>query len=395
MVSINPQLLLMNESYLFQEITERKIKYQKEHPDQKVISFGVGDTTEPISPHILEGLVEGAKELGNVATYHGYADVPDPKLIEEIIDFYDGLIEPKEVLITSGAKENLTILQVFFGANHPVVIQDPSFPAYIDDAIMVGTVKNHSDIITLPGDKSNNYLGDLSVIPDGAIIYFCSPNNPTGYAYTNEQLQNLIDYANEHKCVIIYDAVYSAFIRDGSSPKNIYQLPGAKSCVIEIQSFSKLAGFTGVRLGWTIMPKEIKFDSGQELNDIYRRMYSNSFNGASIISQKGGIAALDPIGQQEIKERTDFYLENASIIRKSLEGLGLNVDGGINSPYLWVDFRPNKSWDMFDKFLNDYQIVTTPGFGFGPMGEGFLRFASFGHRADIIEGCDRLKTWSQ
>lgn len=405
MIQRNPNFDNLAPGYLFPEIGKRRREYATAHPDAKLISLGIGNTTEPLTPHITAAMADYVRGLGTAEGYSGYGDdsAGEPALREKIAAvLYDGLVSADEVFVSDGAKCDVGRIQQLFGSQVPVAVQDPAYPVYVDGSVMVGaagktpaTAAGYQDIVYMPCLPENDFFPDLSVVKRDSLIYFCSPNNPTGAVATKAQLQQLVDFARKNGCIIIFDAAYSAFIRDESLPKSIFQVEGARECAIEINSFSKPAGFTGVRLGWTIVPKELKFADGTPVQALWSRIINTFFNGASNIAQAGGLAALDPEGVQEMRQLTDFYLENAAIIKRALEGenfraAGVEVYGQGNAPYLWVRFPGRKSWDMFDRILDECHVVTTPGSGFGPAGESFIRFSSFGHRAAVEEACRRL-----
>jgi LL-diaminopimelate aminotransferase len=396
MIKRNTCIANIQAGYLFPEIARRRREFAAAHPDAKIISLGVGNTTEPILPHIDEGLVEGARRLGTAEGYSGYQDEGLLSLREKISSvFYRNMFTAEEIFISDGAKCDIGRLQLLFGAGTKVAVQDPSYPVYVDGSVLIGAASSwngtgYNGIVYLPCTAENNYFPDLSLLPEDALVYFCSPNNPTGAAASKEQLESLVQAARKKGCLIIFDAAYSEFIRDAGLPKSIYEIEGSKSCAIEVNSFSKPAGFTGVRLGWTVVPGELKYSGGESVNADWARIAGTVFNGASNIAQAGGLAALDSEGLGEIRRLTDFYLGNASLIRGALRALGISCIGGDNSPYIWARFPGRKSWDVFTRILETCQVVTTPGSGFGPAGESFIRFSAFGHRADIEEACSRL-----
>jgi LL-diaminopimelate aminotransferase len=402
----NPCIANIKAGYLFPEIAKRRREYAAAHPDAKIISLGVGNTTEPILPHINDGLVNGARKLGTVEGYSGYQDEGLLELREKISEvFYKGKFNANEIFISDGAKCDIGRLQLLFGAGIKVAVQDPSYPVYVDGSVLIGAaggiVKDgagagtvYEGIIYLPCTMENGFFPDLSHIPANGLVYFCSPNNPTGAVTNREQLAQLVKAVREKKSFLIFDAAYSEYIRDKALAKSIYEIEGARECAIEVNSFSKPAGFTGVRLGWSVVPLELKYESGESVNADWSRIASTVFNGASNIAQAGGLAALDDEGQKEIRALTDFYLENAKLIRGTLMGMGINCIGGDNSPYIWAHFPGRDSWEVFSEILEKCQVITTPGAGFGPAGSGFIRFSAFGHRADVEEACQRLKKLS-
>lgn len=388
--------------YLFPEVAKRRREYQAKHPDAKIISLGIGNTTEPLTPHIAKAMADYARSLGTAAGYSGYGDEQgNSNLREKIAEvLYKGMAKADEIFISDGAKCDIARVQTLFGRKTPIAVQDPAYPVYVDGSVIVGAAgkagKNgYKGVTYLPCTAENKFFPDLKLVKPNSLIYFCSPNNPTGSTATKEQLKKLVAYANKNGCIIIFDAAYYAFIRNPDLPKTIYEIPGARKCAIEINSFSKLAGFTGVRLGWSVVPSSLKFADGSSVRDDWNRVMTTLFNGASNIAQAGGLAALDETGMAETKGLVDFYLENARLMQEALNGKNF-IDAGVkvyytgDSPYLWVYFPKYKSWDIFDKILNECKVVTTPGSGFGPAGEGYLRFSAFGHRKDVIEACKRL-----
>jgi LL-diaminopimelate aminotransferase len=396
MIKRNPCIANIKAGYLFPEIAKRRKEYAAAHPDARIISLGVGNTTEPVLPHTNNGLVEGARKLGTIDGYSGYQDEGLLLLREKISRvFYKNQFELDEIFISDGAKCDIGRLQLLFGAGTPVAVQDPSYPVYVDGSVLIGAAGGWGDsgykgIIYLPCTAENNYFPDLSQLPSGCLIYFCSPNNPTGAVSTKDQLTELVKAAQRTGSVIIFDAAYSEFIRDDNLPKSIFEIKGSDECAIEVNSFSKPAGFTGVRLGWSVVPKKLKYAGGESVNADWSRIASTVFNGASNIAQEGGLAALDNEGLIEIRQLTNFYLDNAKLIRRTLEKLDISCVGGDNSPYIWAQFPGRDSWDVFSEILEKCQVVTTPGSGFGPAGQSFVRFSAFGHRADVEEACRRL-----
>jgi LL-diaminopimelate aminotransferase len=398
MITRNQNIANLKAGYLFPEIAKRRREFAAAHPEAKIISLGVGNTTEPILPHINKGLVDGAKKLGTVKGYSGYQDEGMAQLREKISSvFYKGKFSIDEVFISDGAKCDIGRLQTLFGAGTKIAVQDPSYPVYVDGSVLAGAAggwegTGYAGITYLPCTPENNYFPNLDLVPQNSLVYFCSPNNPTGAVSTRDQLTALVKAAREKGCIIVFDAAYSEFIRDPALPKTIYEIDGAAQCAIEVNSFSKPAGFTGVRLGWSIVPKAIKYSGGESVNADWSRIAGTIFNGASNIAQAGGLSALDDKGLKEIRKLTDFYLGNAKLIRAALQKLRINCIGGDNSPYIWAHFPGRDSWEVFSQILEMCHVVTTPGAGFGPAGQNFIRFSAFGHRADIEEACRRLGT---
>ncbi len=407
MIERNKGFSNLSAGYLFPEVAKRRKAYQAAHPDAKIISLGIGNTTEPLTPHIAKAMVDYASSLATKEGYSGYGDEQGlSELRKKIADvLYPNIISAEEIFVSDGAKCDIARIQTLFGSSTKIAVQDPAYPVYVDGSVIVGAAgadngqDGHSGVTYLPCTADNDFFPDLSVIQDNTLIYFCSPNNPTGAASSREQLKKLVDFAKKKGCIIIYDSAYFAFIRDEKIPHTIYEIEGAKECAIEINSFSKLAGFTGVRLGWSVVPKELKFADGTSVHADWNRVMTTLFNGASNIAQRGGLAALDEEGRKETRGLVDYYLENAKIMKEALTGsnfanAGVKVYYTGDSPYLWVHFPGWKSWDIFDKILDKCRVVTTPGSGFGPSGESYLRFSCFGHREDVEEACRRLKTFT-
>jgi LL-diaminopimelate aminotransferase len=402
MIRRNTGFSNLTAGYLFPEIAKRRREYAASHPDAKIISLGVGNTTEPLTPHITSALAKYASALGTPEGYSGYGDEQGNTALREKIArvFYGGKIAPEEVFISDGAKCDIARIQTLFGRDVNVAVQDPAYPVYVDGSVVAGaaganTGSGYEGITYMNCTPENNFFPDLTKIQKDSLIYFCSPNNPTGAVATREQLKTLVDFANANGCIIIFDAAYFCFIRDEKLPKSIFEIEGAKTCAIEVNSFSKPAGFTGVRLGWSVVPNELKYADGSSVRADWNRVMTTLFNGASNIAQAGGLAALDDEGLAEMKSLVDYYLENARIIKSALttekfKSAGVEVYSDGNAPYLWVRFPNRKSWDVFDQILDQCRIVTTPGSGFGPAGESFIRFSAFGHRADVEEACRRL-----
>ncbi len=405
MINRNKGFSNLTAGYLFPEISRRRREYAEKHPGSSIISLGIGNTTEPLSPHIAKAMSDYALALATPEGYSGYGDEQGLKALREKIAqvLYAGKVDASEVFISDGAKCDIARIQTLFGRDVKVAVQDPAYPVYVDGSVVVGAAgqmkadgSGYEGIVYMPCVPENNFFPDLSVVPENSIIYFCSPNNPTGAASTKEELTSLVEYARKHGCIIIFDAAYMEFIRNPELPKTIFEIPGAKECAIEINSFSKPAGFTGVRLGWSIVPNELKFADGSSVNKDWNRVMTTLFNGASNIAQAGGLAALDEEGLKEMKAIIDYYLENVKTMGKVLNGqkfkdAGVKVYSTGNSPYLWVYFPGYKSWDIFDKILEECNVVVTPGSGFGPAGEGFVRFSAFGHHKDVEEACKRFE----
>lgn len=376
------------EKYLFLEVQEKKEFFLQKNPDAKLISLCVGDTTEPLAQTIAEAMQESASNMATSSGYCGYGpEVGLLKLRLAIAEkIYNGQFSPDEIFISDGAATDIGRLQTLFGAGSKIAIQDPSYPAYLDTSIITHGKKS---VILLPCTPENNFFFDLNRAKKADIIFICSPNNPTDRLYNYKELDLLIQFATEYKKVIICDSAYSFFVQEGL-PHSIYDVEGAKNVAIEIGSFSKMAGFTGIRLSWTVVPHALCYPKEKTpINPDWTRLVSTFYNGASCISQHGGLAALSDQGLAEIKKQAAFYLQNAAILKRGCEA-SFETFGGVNTPYLWIALKGKSSWQAFDELLERCHIVATPGIGFGPSGEGFLRLSGFGARKTMEEAAQRL-----
>jgi LL-diaminopimelate aminotransferase len=396
MVRINEHYTEIGNNYLFAEIKKRVENYKQANPDKKVISLGIGDVTQPIVPVVIEAIHKATDEMASAKTLRGYA--PDGGydfLVKAILqnDFLNrGIqLDADEIFVSDGAKSDTGNIGDILGQDNLVAITDPAYPVYVDTNRMVGR-----EIELLPCTPANDFV---PVFPEKApdMIYLCYPNNPTGTVLTKEQLKKWVDYALEHQSLILFDAAYEAFISMPEIPHSIYEIEGAKKVAIEFRSFSKTAGFTGMRAGYTIVPKELTAQTSKgeilSLNALWKRRQSTKFNGTAYIIQRGAEAVFTPEGQQQIHEVIAYYMENAKIIKSGLDDLGLTTYGGVNAPYIWVKTPGHlTSWEFFDLLLNQVQVVGTPGSGFGSSGEGFFRFTAFGNKADTQEAVARIKT---
>ena len=403
MAKINSNYDKLAAGYLFPEIAKRTKAFVEKNPGVEVLRLGVGNTTEPLSPSVISGLQLGVGKLADAKTYTGYGDEQgDARLRKAIADFYSKrgvLLQPDEIFVSDGAKPDSANIQSIFSDSNVVAVQDPAYPVYVDTNVIAGRTGGHlgstyEGIVYMPCNEQNGFFPEVPKIKVD-LIYLCSPNNPTGAVATREQLSQFIDYARKNKAVIIFDAAYHSYISDESLPRSIYEIEGAKECAIEINSFSKSAGFTGVRLGWCIVPKSAVAEDAPagKLNALWNRRQTTMFNGASNIVQEGGLAALSESGLAENQKVIDYYMENARIIRDGLKAKGFTVFGGTNAPYLWVKTPGGmKSWDFFDKMLSEAHVVTTPGSGFGPSGEGYFRVSAFGHRENIVKAVESIKS---
>jgi LL-diaminopimelate aminotransferase len=395
MVRINEHFTTLKGSYLFAEIAQRVKVFKAANPDKKVISLGIGDVTQPIAPAVIRAMQQATQEMASAKTMRGYApDFGYDFLIDAIIknDFQRRGVElsPGEIFVSDGAKSDTGNIGDILSADNIVAITDPSYPVYIDTNMMAGRT-----IELLPCTAENDYF---PAFPEKRVdvIYLCYPNNPTGTTLTGKQLKQWVDYALQHDALILFDAAYEAFISDNDIPHSIYEIEGAKRVAIEFRSFSKTAGFTGLRCGYTVVPEQLEATTSQgekiSLNRLWKRRQSTKFNGTAYIVQRAAEAVYSPEGQQQIRETIAYYMQNATIIKDALEKLGWKTCGGVNAPYIWLK-TPDKlsSWEFFDYLLNELQIVGTPGAGFGAAGEGFLRLTAFGKREDTLEAVQRLK----
>ena len=392
-MKINGHFLDLKDSYLFATVGRKTTEYKKAHPDKDVIRLSIGDVTLPLVPAVIKAMHDAVDDMSRKETFKGYG--PDQycygyeKLINSILGSYKrkGVeLEPSEVFISDGAKSDCGNILDIFSQDNVVLVPDPVYPVYVDTNVMAGR-----KIIFADANEGNHFLPmpDKNVKAD--IIYICSPNNPTGAAYTKEQLREWVDYARAQNAVILYDAAYEYFVNDGDVARSIYQVEGAKECAIELCSFSKTAGFTGVRCGYTIVPQALVRE-GVHLNKLWSRRQSTKFNGVSYITQMGAAAVFTEEGEKQIKESLNFYRENAKIIADCLDELGIWYTGGKHSPYIWLRC-PNgmSSWEFFDYLLENAQVVGTPGAGFGANGEGYFRLTAFGSRQSTKEAVARIK----
>ena len=400
MLKANQNYLKLPGSYLFSTIAKKVASYKEANPDRTVISLGIGDVTQPLSPAIIKSLHDAVDEMGAKETFKGYAPDLGYDFLRKAIAENDYKkrgcdIAEDEIFVSDGAKSDSGNIQEIFDENCKIAVCDPVYPVYVDSNVMAGRTGTYdadserwSDVIYMPCTAENNFVPDFpEKTPD--IIYICSPNNPTGTAMSKADLQKWVDYAREHGSVIIYDAAYEAYISEDDVPHSIYECSGARTCAIEIHSFSKNAGFTGTRLGYTVVPKDLKDAEGTALHGLWARRHGTKFNGAPYIQQKAGAAVYTPEGQAEIKALVSYYMENAKTIKDGLKNAGYTVYGGVNAPYIWLALT--KSWDFFDRLLQDANVVGTPGSGFGPSGEGYFRLTAFGTHENTIEAMRRIK----
>lgn len=401
MVKRNPNIAKLNAGYLFPEIAKRKRAFLEKNPSAQLISLGIGDTTEPIAPYISNGMKQKAEALMTREGYEGYGpEQGHLKFREKIAStLYHNKLDADEIFISDGSKCDIGRLQLLFGDQVTIAVQDPTYPVYVDSGVILGQTsdynkeaQHYNGIVYMKCLPSNHFFPDLTQVPRTDLIYFCSPNNPTGATATKEQLTALVKFAKKNRSIIIFDAAYSSYIQDPSLPRSIYEIEGAHEVAIELGSFSKMAGFTGIRLAWSTIPKKLNYDEGHSVHVDWNRINSTFFNGASNISQAGGLAALQPEGLEAMSKMVNFYMENTKILKLTFEDLGYSVYGGSNAPYLWVKFNEMTSWHAFEDLMTRANIICTPGSGFGPGGEGFLRFSAFGNRSTIEEAAKRIRT---
>ena len=389
-MNINKDYLNLKDSYLFSVIAKKVKEYSAANPDKSIIRLGIGDVTLPLAPAVVRAMQKAVLEMGEADTFRGYGEEQGYSFLRQAIcGYYAGkgvALHDDEVFISDGAKSDLGNILDIFATDNTVLIPDPVYPVYIDTNIMAGR-----KIVYINGNVDNGFLS----LPDGTInvdiIYLCSPNNPTGAVYSRGQLDMWVKYALKNGAVILFDSAYEIFIQDGSFPTSIYQIEGARECAIEFCSFSKTAGFTGTRCGYTVVPHELKTD-GTALNKLWLRRQTTKFNGVSYIVQRGAEAVFSVEGLAQIKGSIDYYLQNARIITDTLEELGIWFTGGKNAPYVWLKC-PNDmlSWEFFDYLLERANVVGTPGTGFGANGEGFFRLTAFGNRENVVEAMGRIK----
>lgn len=408
MIRVNESYLKLQGSYLFSEIASRIKKYSQENPMKKIIKLGIGDVTKPLCPSIVNRLKDAVEDMGTEKGFHGYGPEQGYDFLRTKINEMDfrkrGIrIDDDEIFVSTGAKEDTGNFQELFAQDVKIAITDPVYPVYLDTNVMAGRAGDfvngrYSNIYYLECTEENNYTPELPEEPVD-LIYLCFPNNPTGQVLKKEELTKWVKYAKENNALILFDAAYEAFIREPDIPHSIYEIPGAKDVAVEFRSLSKTAGFTGTRCAYTIVPKNIMINDEKSnvhsLNKLWNRRQTTKFNGVAYIIQKGAFQTFTEQGREEINKLIDYYLGNAEVIRDGIESLGIKLSGGINSPYIW--FRtPNgiSSWDFFSLLLEKYQVVGTPGVGFGKCGEGHFRLSAFGNRDEVLEAVNRIKNLS-
>lgn len=403
MTKVNQNFLKLPGSYLFSEIARRLSAYTAEHPEAKMIRLGIGDVTRPLVPAVIEAMHKAVDEMGTFEGFHGYGPEQGYDFLREAIAKTDyaarGVdIKPEEIFVSDGAKSDCGNIGDIFGEDNVVAVCDPVYPVYVDTNAMAGRAGEFreelgkwSKLVYMPCVEENGFTPQ---IPQEKVdmIYLCFPNNPTGAVATREQLKAWVDYANANQAVILYDSAYEAFITQEDVPHTIYEIEGARTCAIEFRSFSKTAGFTGNRCAYTVVPMELERD-GAKLNALWNRRQCTKFNGVPYVVQRGAAAVYTEEGQRQIKETIAYYQENARVIREGLTEAGLTCFGGVNAPYIWLKTPDGMgSWEFFDKLLKEANVVTTPGAGFGPSGEGYIRLTAFGDADATKEAVARIRT---
>ena len=402
MFKLNDNYLKLPGSYLFSTIGKKVKAYSDEHPDKKIIRLGIGDVTQPLAPAIIKALHGAVDEMADAKTFRGYAPDLGYEFLRNVIAENDYKargceIAADEIFVSDGAKSDSANIQEILSLDNRIAVCDPVYPVYVDSNVMAGRTgvydaasQTWSDVIYMPCNAENNFVPELpKETPD--VIYLCYPNNPTGTTLTRKQLQVWVDYANKVGALIIYDAAYEAYISEDDVPHTIYECEGARNCAIELRSFSKNAGFTGVRLGFTVIPKDIKCGDVM-LHSLWARRHGTKYNGAPYIVQRAGEAVYSAEGKAELKEQVAYYMKNARTIKDGIAAAGYTVFGGVNAPYIWLKTPDNmSSWDFFDYLLENVNIVGTPGSGFGPSGEGYFRLTAFGSYENTVEALERIK----
>lgn len=401
MFTVNDNYLKLQGSYLFSNIAKKVTAFQQENPGADILRLGIGDVTQPLAPAIIEALHKAVDEMADAGTFHGYAPDKGYDFLREAIAMNDYRnrgcdIEADEIFVSDGAKCDSGNIQEIFGLDNKIAVCDPVYPVYVDTNVMAGrtgnynsNAQNYDGVIYMPCVEGNNFVPQIpDTNPD--IIYLCFPNNPTGAAISREELQEWVDYANHIGAVIIYDAAYEAYITEENVPHSVYECKGARYCAIELHSFSKNAGFTGVRLGYTVVPKDLRCGS-VKLHDLWSRRHGTKYNGAPYIVQRAGEAVYSREGKKQLKAQVDYYMKNAEVIYEGLKSAGYSVSGGINAPYVWLK-TPNhmSSWEFFDTLLNQANVVGTPGSGFGANGEGYFRLSAFGTYENTVKAIERI-----
>lgn len=410
MAKINHYYTELQGSYLFSEIAKRRTKFMQENPEAQIISLGIGDVTLGLPQAVVNAMHEAVDELTQPGSFRGYGPEQGYDFLIQAIIEGDykarGIdIQPNEVFVSDGSKCDVGNIQEIFSQDSIVAVQDPVYPVYVDTNVMAGRsgkfnkeTNQYENIVYLPCSAENEFKPSLPA-RRADLIYLCYPNNPTGMTLTKEELKQWVEYARANNSIILYDSAYEAFIREEDVPHSIYEIEGAREVAIEFRSFSKTAGFTGVRCAYTVVPRELKAldENGNTLlvNDLWNRRHTTKFNGVSYVTQRGAAAIYSEEGKQQIAELVDYYMTNAAIIRDGLQSIGLEVFGGVNAPYIWLRTPQGMdSWSFFDKLLSEAHIVGTPGVGFGQSGQGYFRLTAFGSRENTERAVDRIRKLS-
>lgn len=403
MVQINPNFSKLPGSYLFSEIGRRVAAYSRENPEAPLIRLGIGDVTRPLVPAVTQAMARAAAEMGTSGGFHGYGPEQGYDFLRQAIAEHDyrarGVaVDPEEIFVSDGAKSDCGNIGDIFGPDNVVAVCDPVYPVYVDSNAMAGRAGDYdpatgrwSRLVYLPCVRENGFV---PAIPEGRadMVYLCFPNNPTGAMATRAQLKAWVDWANANGSVILYDSAYEAFISESDLPHSIFEIEGARTCAIEFRSFSKTAGFTGTRCAYTVVPRELERE-GISLNALWNRRQTTKFNGVPYVVQRGAEAVYTPEGQEQVHATIAYYQRNARVIREGLSRAGLEVYGGVNAPYIWVKTPHDMgSWDFFDLLLRQAHVVTTPGAGFGPSGEGYIRVTAFGEAQQAVQAVERIQS---
>lgn len=403
MIHANEDYLKLPGSYLFSTIAKKVAAFSEKNPDKKIIRLGIGDVTQPLCPAVIDAIHKATDEMADASTFRGYAPDLGYEFLRSIIaeKVFRPLgtdIAADEIFVSDGAKSDSANIQEIFTHDTKIAVCDPVYPVYVDTNVMAGRTGTYdeatglwSNVIYMPCTAENGYSPELpKEIPD--LIYLCFPNNPTGATISKAQLQEWVDYANKNHAVIVYDAAYEAYISEAGVPHSIYECEGARTCAIELRSFSKNAGFTGTRLGYTVIPRDLVDADGVSLHALWARRHGTKFNGAPYIIQRAGEAVYSEEGQRQTREQIAYYMNNAKTIKNGLAEAGYTVSGGVNAPYIWLKTPEGmSSWDFFDFLLEKANVVGTPGSGFGPSGEGYFRLTAFGSYENSVEAMDRIR----
>lgn len=407
MATLNENFLKLQKNYLFADIARRVEAYKESHPEAKLIRLGIGDVTRPLPPAVIEALHKATDEMGRAETFRGYGPEHGYDFLRKAIvenDFAPrGIsLQPDEIFVNDGAKSDTGNFGDILGTGNTICVTDPIYPVYIDSNVMGGRAGNFTDgawdrVSYCPCTAENDFVPAL---PEGHadLIYLCYPNNPTGTTLSRKELEKWVDYARSHGSILLYDAAYEAYITEPDIPHSIYEIEGAKECAVEFHSYSKTAGFTGLRCGYTVVPMKLAMKAADgsmvQLNQLWNRRQCTKFNGTAYIVQRAAEAIYTPEGKRQVRETIDYYMTNARIMRQALQEAGLKVYGGVNAPYIWLKTPEGTgSWDFFEQLLTEINVVSTPGVGFGPAGEGYIRLTAFGKREDCEEAMLRLKKW--